>query len=230
MKGFSLTTYQPVGFTVCVPSETPKRDALATRARFLQAGFLEFYTNGFQGGSISHIVEQAGSTKGALFHHFDGKQQLGYAVVDEIIGPLLLQRWLLPLVNTNDPLEALLTSFRKYVHEDIASGHFVNGCPLNNLAQEMSPLDPGFHQRIDALYTSWRTGIAEALARGIANGAVPSDVHPQSVAALVVAAQMGIWGTGKSSQNATQMHTAAEGLYTYLESLRGIKHSNEEAR
>ena len=70
-----------------------------------------------------------------FFHHFDGKQQLGYAVVDEIIGPLLLQRWLSPLVDTNAPIEALLASFRKYVQEDIASGHFVNGCPLNNLAQ-----------------------------------------------------------------------------------------------
>ncbi|WP_158822566.1 TetR/AcrR family transcriptional regulator [Granulicella sp. S156] len=225
-----MTTYQPVGFTTAVPLETQKRDAHATRVRFLQAGFMEFYTNSFQGGSISHIVEQSGSTKGALFHHFAGKQQLGYAVVDEIIGPLLLQRWLSRLANTNDPIEVLVATFRKYVQEDITTGHFVNGCPLNNLAQEMSPLDPGFHQRIDGLYASWRTGIAEALARGIATGTVRSDVQPQSVAALIVAAQMGIWGTGKSSQNATQMRTAAEGLYTYLESLRSIKPSNEEAR
>ena len=191
---------------------------------------MEFYTNSFQGGSISHIVEQAGSTKGALFHHFPGKQQLGYAVMDEVIGPLLLQRWLLPLVNTSDPIGTLLATFRKYVQEDIASGHFVNGCPLNNLAQEMSPLDPGFHQRIDALYASWRTGIAEALARGITADTVSRDVQPYSVAALVVAAQMGIWGTGKSSQDATRMRAAAEGLYTYLESLSSGKQSTEETR
>jgi TetR/AcrR family transcriptional regulator, transcriptional repressor for nem operon len=181
---------------------------------------MEFYTNSFQGGSINHIVKQAGATKGALFHHFDGKQQLGYAVVDEIIGPLLLQRWLSPLPNTDDPIKVIIAAFRKYMREDIASGHFVNGCPLNNLAQEMSPLDRGFHQRIDALYESWRAGVAEALTRGIAAGTVQRDVRPQKVAALIVASQMGIWGTGKSSQDPAQMRSAAEALCTYLQSLR----------
>jgi hypothetical protein len=28
------------------------------------------------------MVESAGTTKSALFHHFDGKQALGYAVMD----------------------------------------------------------------------------------------------------------------------------------------------------
>jgi TetR/AcrR family transcriptional regulator, transcriptional repressor for nem operon len=198
----------------------PTRNAAATRNRFLQAAFIEFYTNSFQGGSINHIVEQAGATKGALFHHFDGKQQLGYAVVDEIIGPLLLERWLSPLPNTDDPIKAIIAAFRKYVRTDIDSGHFVNGCPLNNLAQEMSPLDRGFHQRIDALYTSWRAGIAEALTRGIAAGTVRLNVQPQKVAALIVASQMGIWGTGKSSQDPAQMRSAAEALCTYLQSLQ----------
>src|SRR5579859_6426610 len=66
----------------------------ATRRKLLDAAFAEFYANGFQGGSLNHIVAAAGATKGALFHHFDSKQDLGYAVVDERIGPLLLERWL----------------------------------------------------------------------------------------------------------------------------------------
>lgn len=203
-----------------MPSPAKTRNAAATRTRFLRAAFMEFYTNSFQGGSINHIVEQAGATKGALFHHFDGKQQIGYAVVDEVIGPLLMQRWLSPLHNTDDPIKAIITAFRKYVRTDTGNGHFINGCPLNNLAQEMSPLDRGFHQRIDALYTSWRAGVAAALTRGIAAGTVQPNIQPQKVAALIVASQMGIWGTGKSSQDPAQMRAAAEALCTYLQSLR----------
>ena len=56
---------------------------LDTRGRILQAAFVEFYVNGFQGGGINNIIEKAASTKGALFHHFPDKQALGYAVVDE---------------------------------------------------------------------------------------------------------------------------------------------------
>jgi AcrR family transcriptional regulator len=192
-----------------------------TRQKLLLAAFAEFYRRGFQGGSLSRILDQAGVTKGALFHHFPlGKQQLGYAVVDEVIGPLLRQRWIGPVQESSDPVAALQRSFRGYVAEDIASGHFVQGCPLNNLAQEMSPLDGGFHARIDALYDTWRAEITAALEVAKQRGLVRSNVVPADVAALIVASQMGIYGTGKSSQNQALMTRAAEAACSYLDALR----------
>jgi TetR/AcrR family transcriptional repressor of nem operon len=199
---------------------TVTRTPELTRRRILEAAFFEFYKNGFQGGSLNHIVETAGTTKGALFHHFDGKQQLGYAVVDEVIGPLLKQRWLDPLTGHADPVTAIQQAFRRWVGEDIKSGHWLLGCPLNNLAQEMSPLDDGFHQRIDALYGAWRACYTSALEAGMATGAVRRKVDPAGVAALIVAAQMGIWGTGKSSQDQEVMVRAAEAVCDYLDGLR----------
>ena len=192
-----------------------------TRHKLLLAAFAEFYRHGFQGGSLSRILDEAGVTKGALFHHFpEGKLQLGHAVVDEVIGPLLRQRWLEPLQAGDDPIAALKQSFRRYVAEDIASGHYVQGCPLNNLAQEMSPLDEGFHARIDALYDAWRAQIADALVSGIAAGKVSPLAAPRDVAALIVAAQMGIYGTGKSSQDKALMTQAAEAICSYLDALQ----------
>jgi TetR/AcrR family transcriptional regulator, transcriptional repressor for nem operon len=201
-------------------STTVRKDPQATQRRILEAAFLEFYKNGFQGGSLNHIVESAGTTKGALFHHFDGKQQLGYAVVDNVIAPLLGQRWLDPLEDTTDPITEIQRGFRRYVQEDISSGFWLQGCPLNNLAQEMSPLDEGFHDRIDAMYERWRARIAEALKRGQEAGTIRTDVNPAKVATLIVAAQMGIWGTGKSSQREEVLVQAADTLCDYLESLR----------
>jgi AcrR family transcriptional regulator len=192
----------------------------ATRRKILEAAFGEFYANGFQGGSLNHIVGVAGTTKGALFHHFDSKQQLGYAVMDELIGPLLLMRWLDPLADSDDPLSDIQAAFRRFVEEDIASGAWLLGCPLNNMAQEMSPLDDGFYERINRLYELWRERYAVALERGRQVGSVRASIAPTSVAALIVAAQMGIWGTGKSSRNTAVMRQAAEGLCDYLESLR----------
>jgi AcrR family transcriptional regulator len=91
-------------------SRTPE----ATRQKILMAAFAEFYKHGFQGGSLNHIVETAGATKGALFHHFAGKQELGYAVLDEVIGPLLQQRWLHPVINSVDPIAELKQAFRQF--------------------------------------------------------------------------------------------------------------------
>jgi len=56
-----------------------------TRRRILKAAFGEFYRNGFHGGSLNRIVEKADTTKGALFHHFEGKNDLGYAVVEAVL-------------------------------------------------------------------------------------------------------------------------------------------------
>ena len=192
----------------------------ATRRKILEAAFAEFYAHGFQGGSLNHVVDAAGTTKGALFHHFDSKQELGYAVVDDLVGPLLLTRWLEPLADSTDPITDMQHAFRRYVEADIASGHWLQGCPLNNLAQEMSPLDEGFHTRINRLYEIWRERYAAALARGIEAGRVSASVDPHNVAALLVAAQMGIWGSGKSSRNQAVMRQAADGVCDYLASLR----------
>ncbi len=192
----------------------------ATRRKILEAAFAEFYRNGFQGGSLNHIVEAAGTTKGALFHHFDGKQGLGYAVVDEIIGPLLRERWLAPVEDATDPLSALEGAFQRYVRTDIESGHWLLGCPLNNLAQEMSPLDGGFQERINELYDSWRARYVQVLTEAQRSGSVRAGVDAGRVAALLVSAQMGIWGSGKSSQRQEVMKQAMAAVVDYLESLR----------
>src|SRR6266404_1034736 len=84
-----------------------------TRGKILEAAFDEFYKNGFQGGSLNRIVDRAGTTKGALFHHFKGKNDLGYAVVREVIQPHLVEEWSDPLARSNNPITDLKRIFRQ---------------------------------------------------------------------------------------------------------------------
>ena len=84
----------------------------------------------------------------------------------------------------------------------------------------MSPLDDGFRSRIDKLYTTWRKGFATALADGMTAGLVRANASPRAAAALLVAGQMGIWGTGKSSQNKTVVMQATDAMCDYLDSLK----------
>jgi TetR/AcrR family transcriptional regulator, transcriptional repressor for nem operon len=69
----------------------------ATRAKILRAAFKEFYRHGFQGGSLNRIVDEAGTTKGSVFHHFEGKNALGYAVIDELLYEAIKNQWFKPL-------------------------------------------------------------------------------------------------------------------------------------
>jgi AcrR family transcriptional regulator len=198
------------------PSKAPED----TRRRILAAAFEEFYRNGFQGGSLNRIVDEAGTTKGALFHHFDGKNDLGYAVIEEVIAPAMKARWFDPMAQSVDPITDLKHTLRRFMEEDVEHHRIAQGCPLNNLAQEMSPLDEGFRKRIGDVYVAWRECLAAALARGIKAGQVRKDISPGNVAAFIVAAQTGMIGTAKNSQSEELMTQAGEAYLAYLDSLK----------
>jgi TetR/AcrR family transcriptional regulator, transcriptional repressor for nem operon len=199
---------------------TAKRSPENTRQRILDAAFDEFYKNGFQGGSLNRIVDEAGTTKGAVFHHFKGKNDLGYAVVEEIIFSDIKERWLDPLADSVDPIAALKKTMRQFAREEDTNGRLIQGCPLNNLAQEMAPLDEGFRRRLEKIYSAWRQALEAAFARGIKAGTVRKGISPPRVAALVVAALEGIMGTAKNAQSEELLTKAGQGLFDYLDSLK----------
>ena len=203
--------------------KSPAPPTQSTRHRLLVTAFSEVYRRSFQSASLNEIVAEAGSTKGALFHHFDGKHALGYAIVDELLAPILNERWLAPLADTDDPITALQHCFRRHIADDTSSGNWVYGCPMNNLAQEMSPLDEGFRARFDAMYDKWRQTVASALERGQRARTVRKEVDVTGAATLVVVGQIGIWATGKHSRNARLMMDAGEALCASLETLRAAR-------
>jgi len=196
-----------------------KKPHFETRQKIVLAAFEEFYKNGFQGGSINRIIEKAGSTKGGFFHHFPNKHSLGYAVVEEVIHPDLKANWFDRMAVTIDPINEIKTLFLQEMRREIATGRMIQGCPLNNLAQEMSALDEGFRKRIERIYEDWRGSFEAAIARGIKAGRVRKDVSAGNVAVFIVAAQMGIVGTAKNSQDPKLAAKAGEALFAYLDTL-----------
>jgi TetR/AcrR family transcriptional repressor of nem operon len=199
---------------------TATRAPESTRRKILETAFDEFYRNGFQGGSLNRIVDQAGTTKGALFHHFKGKNDLGYAVVREVVDPQVKEQWIDPLTHSTDPVMELKRIFRRNWREDIDSRQLLQGCPLNNLAQEMAPLDEKFRKALEKIYAAWRESVAAAFTRGLQSGKVRKGVSPQKVAAFVVAAHAGMIGTAKNAQDEALLKQTSQAFFTYLDSLK----------
>ena len=200
-----------------------------TRRKLLSAAFEEIYRCGFQAASLERILARAGVTKGALYHHFVDKAALGYAVVDEVVKGLLLERWLGLLdQHTGDPLTALQGVFRTRAGS-LTADEVELGCPLNNLAQEMSPLDERFRRLVDATFEAWRKGFAQALERGQADGSVRQDADARKVAAFLVAAAEGSYGLAKSANSRTMLRSNLETLATYLDSLRPAPRDGPQA-
>ena len=92
-----------------------KRDGQRTRARLLDAAFQKIYRSGFRSADMDAILAAAGVTKGALYHHFENKDALGYAVVDEVITDLTYKKWLTPLQMGENPIDALIGPQREGV-------------------------------------------------------------------------------------------------------------------
>lgn len=193
------------------------RNPQRTRDRLLQAAFQEVYRSGFRGANLETILDGAGVTKGALYHHFDSKEALGYALVDEVILGLIRDKWFRPLQNSENPIDALIGVVRS---TSLAPEHIKCGCPLNNLAQEMSPLDEGFRKRLAMIFREWHVGIAAALREGQKRGVVRRDVDPDEAAIFLIAANEGCWSLAKNAQDVRVMQSGIRSMVRYLESLR----------
>jgi AcrR family transcriptional regulator len=69
---------------VAVEKWTPERRRERTRAALVDAAADVFGRRGFNGASLDEIAETAGYTRGAIYKHFDGKEELFFAVVDRV--------------------------------------------------------------------------------------------------------------------------------------------------
>jgi TetR/AcrR family transcriptional regulator, transcriptional repressor for nem operon len=196
---------------------TRLRDPEGTRGRLLQAASREIYRSGYQSASLETILAVAGVTKGALYYHFKSKEALGYAVVEEIIGPDLRAKWLRPLQRGEDPIDTLIGIVES---ESVRPEDVRGGCPLNNLAQEMSPLHEGFRKRLATLFHVWRGGVATALREGQAHGRVRRDVEPAEAAGLLIAMLEGYVSLAKNAQDAKVMKEGKKNMVGWLRSLR----------
>jgi AcrR family transcriptional regulator len=196
---------------------TGLRDPERTRERLLQAAFREVYRSGYQSASVDTILAEAGVTKGALYYHFGSKEALGHAVIEEIIGPDLRAKWLRPLQRGNDPIDTLTGIVES---ESVQPEAVRGGCPLNNLAQEMSPLDEGFRKRLATLFHAWREGIAAALREGQTHRRVRRDVKPAEAAGFLIATLEGYVSLAKNAQDAKVMKAGIRNMVGWLQSLR----------
>jgi AcrR family transcriptional regulator len=169
------------------------RNLEATRMEILQAAFGLVFQRGFQGVSVDDIVKETQYTKGAFYHLFPTKLDLGYALVDEVIKPMVIDRWISPLADYDNPLQGILAQMQRLIG-DVDPAILKFGCPLNNLVQEMAPIDPGFEERLKTALHLWIERMEEHLLRGKSAGFIHSAVNTREAAYFVVMAHEGFYG------------------------------------
>lgn len=200
---------------MAVATYTPEQ----TRSELLNAAYREIWFNGFRSASLDSILAKTGVTKGALYHHFRNKTELGYAVVDEIVRHEVASRWIEPLTASKNPLDWLI-DFPNQLTEAQLEEYRNFGCPLNNLAQELSSVDEGFRLRIDAIYEAWIDSTTQALERGRREGLVRDNFDARNTSIFIVALYEGAIGLAKNAKSTEILSPCFEALIHYLEALR----------
>lgn len=193
------------------------RDPEKTRTHILETAFDEIYRQGFQGVSVDKIIKNTNVTKGAFFHHFATKNDLGYAIVDEFLREMILDRWIRPLAAHKNPVQGILKRFKRLI-DDWTDENLAFGCPLNNLTQEMSAVDAVFREKLQVVMTMWIDETEKYLKKAQADGFLKKSVNTRQLAEFIVTTQEGAFGMAKTMRDRKMSVSLYNSLKDYLES------------
>jgi TetR/AcrR family transcriptional repressor of nem operon len=168
----------------------------ATRELILRRSFDLIYENGYEGTSIQEIQASSNVPIGAVNYFFPTKEEIGMAMINEIIYPQLSEAMIKPLYKTIDVIEEVYDMLRTLLLQDtFFKVQF--GCPAVNLIEEMAQINSNFHQSLSLITLEWQDALKDALDRWKEFGRLKKDVDTANVALFIISGYRGIRNTGK---------------------------------
>ncbi|MEB3051169.1 TetR/AcrR family transcriptional regulator [Mycolicibacter sp. MYC123] len=157
----------------------------ATRRKLLDAAIDVFAEVGYVAAGRTAIIERAGVTKGALYHHFDSMDALvaaiiegGFATVMGTFGSMCgpSSPALEGMIHGMFAVNAVLASDK----EARASGHLIFAlADANTLGAQVAE--------------DWIAAVSAQAGRAIAEGDLRQDLQPGQVAEAIIGAMLGTW-------------------------------------
>src|SRR5436190_13040134 len=174
------------------PSPTGKtRDGKTTRDAILGAALRLMQVHGYHATSLDDVLRESGVGKGNFYYHFRSKEELGYAILDQIVAGFV-ERTLEPCFA--DPDGAPLGQIRCFLdrlEQAQRDRKCVGGCVMGNLASELSDVHEGFRARLATVFMAWQARVAGAPPAGKGGGGVAAARDPAAPAPLPGAAPDG---------------------------------------
>ncbi|RWD65678.1 MAG: TetR family transcriptional regulator [Mesorhizobium sp.] len=180
------------------------------RCRVLDVAEDSFQARGYHASSLGDLMAAAGVTGGALHHHFPTKKALALAVIEERVAAAVQETWVEPVRAAPSAREGVRTVFEAVAAQLERQG-YVRGCPLNNLAHELSLADADFRIALADIFAGWRRAIADKM-RTDQEGGGEGGTDPDRFAALTVAAYSGAMSMAKTAQDARVLRDCLDGL------------------
>ena len=193
--------------------------AAITRFTILQQAFDLIYRQGYQSTSIDEIIATTNVTKGAFFYHFKNKDEMGLAIINEVMFPSMNQSFFQSLQHSVDPVKDIYAMMKHLLLEDPYL-KIQYGCPAGNLTQEMSPLNTEFSKALSKLVEQWQDALKKSIIAGKKAGIIRSNVDARQVAYFVMSGYWGVRTIGKLYHNKDAYRIYLKELKNYLKGLK----------
>lgn len=160
----------------------------STRERLVEAARLLFWEKGYEPTSLAEVVQKAGAKTGSLYYFFHTKEQLLLAVLDKYVG-MLWPAVIEPVFNhVTDPVERIFGILDGY-RRGLEYTGFAGGCPIGNLALEVSDELPRACEKIAQNFAGWRGWIRKCLED--AADRLPINLNREQLAVFVLTVMEG---------------------------------------
>lgn len=196
--------------------ESAGDEAGSTRERLLDAAARLFLERGYAATGVSAVLRAANVLAGSMYHFFKSKDELLVGVLDRYLK--LLQPVILAPVEaaTSDPIERVFVLLARY-REFLVMTDCRLGCPIGNLALEISDTHESARQKVVQNFENWCRGVQRWLED--AGDRLPRSVDRAQLARYVLTVMEGGQMQAKAQKRIEPYDASVAGLRDHFERL-----------
>lgn len=178
-----------------------------THGRILATARQLFHTRSYADVGVAAICKQAGVQKGSFYHYFPSKQALTLAILESFSHDLqaLLAQAFRPELAPLARLERFGQLAYGFQSEIKATTGQVAGCPLGNLACELSTQDETIRRKMVEIFDSLQQATHACLREAVENGDLP-PVDIEATARAMFAYMEGVLLLAKTHNDPEILH------------------------
>jgi TetR/AcrR family transcriptional repressor of nem operon len=165
---------------------------------------------------MSDLVDRLGIGRASIYATFGNKHEL-YLKALERYDRAGLPPMVRELSQPGPALPAVRSVVRRYATEAADEQLRVNGCLVTNTASELAPHDAAAARHVERNWDQLEAVLHSALIRAQAQGELPADRDPLTLARMLLVLMQGLRVVGKASADPARVRDAAEQALALLD-------------
>lgn len=190
----------------------------ATRSLIINTAFQNFYRNGYKNTSINEVMKATGLSKGAFYHNFKNKDELGVLVIKSYLDKMVYDAMIAPL-NEDGKAKIILKSTFLNKLRAFSNDEKLLGCPVNNLINEIGGTKDLLNQALMDLMNTWIDAVIHLLNRGQKDGSIKPQTNLQATAIYLISSFEGMRGIRKLYPDDKHWEAYEAALEHYIDQL-----------